>query len=116
MLAFTWSIGLLAWALLIPVYGSATLVDENGGAVLLPVAIPALISAAVWLALWRKCVRGGRVSGVVAWTGVVLVAGFCLLGAASIGLFVVPVALLLGRAAALTPSGTPPGTAADGLA
>jgi hypothetical protein len=108
VLAFVWSIGLLVAALLAPEYGSATLVDENGWGVLVPVAVPAVISVAVWLALWRKCSRGGSVGAAVAWTGVSVLAVFCLIALASIGLFVLPVALLLGCAASLTPSGSQP--------
>ncbi|HET7048670.1 MAG TPA: hypothetical protein VFI54_10425 [Solirubrobacteraceae bacterium] len=105
VLAFVWSIGLLAAALFAPEYGSTTLVEENGSGVLLPVAVPAVISAAVWLALWRKCTRGGSVSGVVAWTFVSLLAVFCLLALASIGMFVIPVAVLLAWAVSVTPPG-----------
>lgn len=103
--AFVWSIGLLAAALLAPAYGSATLVDENGSWVLVVVAVPAVISTLVWLALWRKCTRGASVSGVMAWTCVSLLAVFCLIALASIGMFVIPVAVLLAWAAAVTPSG-----------
>ena len=46
VIAFVWSIGLLLAALVAPVYGSATLVDDNGASVLLVVAVPAVISAA----------------------------------------------------------------------
>ncbi|MGO9899667.1 MAG: hypothetical protein ACLP0J_08225 [Solirubrobacteraceae bacterium] len=68
VIAFLWSIGLLVAALVAPVYGSATLADENGARVVLVMAVPAVISAAAWVALWRKCTRGDRVSGYVAWT------------------------------------------------
>lgn len=105
MLAVLWSVGLLVAALVAPVYGSATLVDENGTRVLLVVAVPAVISVVVWLALWLKCTRGGRVSGVAAWTCVCLLGTFCVIGLASIGLYMIPVALLLARATTLTPSG-----------
>jgi hypothetical protein len=105
VLAFAWSIGLLAAALLAPAYGSTTLVQENGSGVLLVVAVPAVISVAVWLALWRKCTRGGRVSGVVAWACVSTLAAFCVLALFSIGIFVVPVAALLACAVSVTPSG-----------
>jgi hypothetical protein len=105
VLAFMWSIGLLAAALFAPEYGSATLVDENGARVLVPVGIPAVISAVVWLALRRKCTRGGSVSGVVAWTCVSLLAVFSLLALPSIGMFVLPVAVLLAWAASVTPPG-----------
>jgi hypothetical protein len=105
--AFAWSMALLVAALVVPIYGSATLVQENGRGVLLVVAVPAVLSATVWLALWRRCSRGGPVSGYVAWTGVAGLAGFCLLGLASIGLFVVPVAVLLAWAVAITPPASP---------
>jgi hypothetical protein len=105
VLAGVWSIGLFVAALLAPVYGSATLVEENGSRVLLVMAVPAVISAAVWLALWRKCTRGGSVSGVVAWTSVSLLSVFCLLALASIGMLVIPVAVLLAWAASVTPLG-----------
>jgi hypothetical protein len=105
LLALVWSIGLLVTALFAPAYGSTTLVQENGSGVLIPVGIPAVISVAVWLALWRRCTRGGSVSGVVAWTCVSLLVVFCLLALASIGLFVIPVAVLLACATSATPLG-----------
>jgi len=105
LLAFVWSIGLLAAALYAPAYGSTTLAQENGSSVLIPVGIPAVISAAVWLALWRRCTRGGAVSGVIAWTCVALLAVFCLIALASIGLFVIPVAVLLACATLVTTPG-----------
>jgi hypothetical protein len=105
VLAFVWSVGLLAAALFAPAYGSTTLVQENGSGVLIPVGIPAVISAAVWLALWRRCTRGGAVSGVVAWTCVSLLGVFCLIALASIGLFVIPVAVLLACATLVTTRG-----------
>lgn len=114
--AFAWSIGLLVTALVAPVYGSATLVDENGRGVLLVVAVPAVISAAVWIALRRKCSRGGDISGYVAWACVSVLAAFCVAGILTIGVFVAPVAVLLARATSLTPSGSPPGPAAKGVA
>jgi len=104
LLAFVWSVGLFVAALTVPEYGSATLVDENGSRVLLVMAVPAVISVAVWLALWRKCTRGGQLSGTVAWICVSLLAAFCVLGLASIGMFVIPVAALLAWAASVTPS------------
>ncbi len=116
VVALLWSIGLLIAAFMAPVYGSATLVDENGRGVLLVVAVPAVISVAVWIALWRKCTRGGRVSGYVAWACVSILAALCLVGILTIGVFVAPVAVLLARAASLTPSGSPPGPAVKSLA
>jgi hypothetical protein len=114
--AFVWSIGLLVAALIAPVYGSATLVDENGRGVLLVVAVPAVIAVAVWIALRRKCSRGGRVSHYAAWVCVWVLAAFCVVGLLSIGVFVAPVAVLLARATSLTPSGPSAGPVAKGLA
>ena len=103
MIAFLWSIGLLVAALVAPVYGSATLVDDTGARVLLVVAVPAVISATAWVALWRKCARDNRVSGYVAWTCVWVLAAFCVLAILSIGIFVAPAVVLLAGAASLTP-------------
>ena len=80
------------------------MVAVNGLGVLVPVGIPLLISAFVWFALHRKCSRGGPIAEYLAWTLVTVLALGCLVAAASIGLLVVPVVLLLGRAAAITPS------------
>jgi 4-amino-4-deoxy-L-arabinose transferase-like glycosyltransferase len=87
---------------------SSTLVGVNGFGVLAPVALPALIAAVVWFALHRKCSRGSRPSGHLAWTCIAALIVFCMAAAASIGIFVLPAAALLAGAAALTPSGTPP--------
>ena len=84
---------------------SLTLIAVNGLGVLVPIGIPLLISALVWFALHCKCSRGGRFAGYLAWMLVVVLALGCVVAAASIGVLVVPVALLLGLAAAITPSG-----------
>jgi len=115
--AFAWSAALLGAAFLLPVYGasgasstgthwsgSLTLVAVNGLGVLVAVAVPVLISALVWVALHRKCSRGGRMAGRLAWALVVVLALGCLVTAASIGLLVVPVVFLLACAADITPS------------
>ena len=115
--ASAWSGALLAGAFVLPVYGSSgtsstgaawsgssMLVAVNGLGVLVPIGIPLLISAFVWFALHRKCSREGSIAGYLAWTLVTVLAVGCLVAAASIGLLVVPVVLLLGRAAAITPS------------
>jgi len=116
--AAAWSAALIGGAFALPVYsssatssigahssGSLTLIAVNGLGVLVPVGIPFLISALVWFALHRKCSHGGRFAGYLAWMLVVVLAVGCVVAAASIGLLIVPVALLLGRAAAITPSG-----------
>ncbi len=106
VLALLWSVGLLIAAIAVPVYGSATLVDENGHGVLLVVAVPAAISVAVWIALWRECTHGGRVSRYVAQACVWVLAAFCVMGILTIGAFVAPVAVLLAFAVSLTPTGS----------
>lgn len=113
-----WSAALVAAAFVLPVYGasetssagthssaSLTLVAVNGPGVLIPAGIPLLISATVWVVLHHECSHGGSIARYVAWALVMMLALGCLIGLASIGLFVVPVALLLARAAALTPPG-----------
>jgi hypothetical protein len=81
------------------------LVEVNGLGVLVPVGIPFLISALVWFALHRRCSRGGPIAGYFAWTLVVVLALGCVVAAASIGVLILPVALLLGSAAAIAPLG-----------
>jgi hypothetical protein len=102
--AFLWALALIGAAFVVPVYNSgATLVDENGPHVLLPVALPAAVAAVVWFALHRRCTHGSRAATSVAWTLVALLGAFCFLAVFSIGSAVAPVALLLAAAAKLTP-------------
>jgi hypothetical protein len=111
--AFGYALALVVAAFVAPVYstssgtgsGTETLVGENGLGVLVPVAAPAAVTALVWLALHRKCSRGSRGGAVMASVLVALLAAFCLLAALTIGVFVLPVALLLGVATTLTPTG-----------
>jgi hypothetical protein len=102
LLALAWGLALIAAALVVPEYGSATLVSENGAGVLIPVAIPAAVSAAAWLALRVKCSRGGRTAEVVAWLLIAVLSAFCFLAILSIGVFVLPIAALLTVAARMT--------------
>jgi hypothetical protein len=108
VLAFIWSLGLLVAALVVPVYGTATLVGENGEHVLLVAGAPVALCIVVWFALWRRCSRGGLISGYVAWAGVCVCGMLCVVGIFSIGIFVLPVTVLLALAASLTPSKGPP--------
>jgi len=112
-IAVLWSVGLLVGALTLPVYervtvtangsigSSATLVEENGGAVLAIVAIPLVVTAGVALALRSRYRKHRKGPGVVApvLTGLVLI--FCVLGMLTIGVFVLPVAIALVVACAL---------------
>jgi hypothetical protein len=119
--ALAWAVGLIVAAVLLPAYGgsesaatasvssgagaaplvhstaagSITLVDENGPWVLVLVTLPALVCGMVWTGL-----RGGRRGVQVARVAIGLLGAFCLVAAMSIGLFVLPVAVLLGAAAA----------------
>jgi hypothetical protein len=115
--AFAWSSGLVAAALLAPFYGgtsrtgsgpavstSSTLVDVNGAGVLVVAAIPAILTVIVWIALHRRCSRGSSRAAGLARAAVFALAVLAVVGAASIGLLVLPVALLLGAAVSLTPS------------
>jgi hypothetical protein len=114
--ATLWGLALVAGALVVPVYSggtldssgafhatSATLVAENGAAALAVAALPAVLALLVWLALHRKCSRGSAWAGPVAWTLVGVLGVFCLLGILTVGVFVMPIALALAGAAALTP-------------
>ena len=114
VVAGLWGLGLLVAAVTVPVYSgstvgasgvvesSATLVEENGDGILAIVAVPLVVSLGVALVLRARSHRGQRGPGVLAsvLTGLVLV--FCLLGMLTIGVFVLPVAIALVVACALT--------------
>ena len=82
---------------------STSLVGVNGLWVLIPVAVPAVLTGLAWIALHRKCSRASKQAGAVAWAIVVLLCAFCVVGAFSIGVAIAPVAALLGYAASRTP-------------
>lgn len=122
--AFAWGVALLVAAFLVPVYtstsdsgptganalaASSTLVGVNGLGVLVPVAIPALLAGVIGFALHRKCSRGSRASGRLAWALTWLLVAVSVLTGFTIGIFVLPLAGLLVGAACLTPSGARPG-------
>jgi hypothetical protein len=117
---FAWGLALIAASFVVPVYSgfsesagstgqitrsysSATLVHEDGLRVLIPLAIPAVLAALVWFALHRRCSRGSRLGGPIAWSVVTLLGLFSLATALTVGMFVLPIVVLLGIAAALTP-------------
>jgi hypothetical protein len=126
LVAAVWSLGLLAAAGL-PVFDSTTtspqgttfvtetLVAAQGWWVLIPVAMPLVITGVVALALRRH--RRGRPDGAhhsrrVAWAGITLLTAFALLSILSIGGFVLPVAILLACATRLSRGAAAP-TAPD---
>lgn len=110
--ALVWSGGLLVAAVVAPAYqsatetssgtvthGSATLVEQNGPGVLLPLSVPLLVTVVVGCLLWRR--GGHRGAGPMAWTLTGLLAGLNLLAMFSIGLFVLPVTACLTAACAV---------------
>jgi len=121
--ALAWSAGLVVAAFTVPVYGGgqsagspnglsrslsagATLVAVNGLWVLVPVAAPAAVTVLVWIALRYKRSRGSGTANLAAWVMVGSLSLFCLVGASTIGLAIVPVGALLAYATARTPLGT----------
>jgi hypothetical protein len=125
--ATLWSLALLVAALTVPVYSessstttsdgssmeettSATLVEVNGTAVLVTLAIPLVASLVVAVVLFaRQRVAEGRGAwlGVVAWLAVAVCGALALLGLLSIGVFVLPVAVALAVAVITSSSAVP---------
>ena len=114
--ALVWSAGLVLVALLAPLYSTSsasesdgvtlthsTLVQVNGDRALVLMAIPALASLVV---LWAIRVRGAgaRWAAVIAWTAVGALTAETLLGILTIGVFILPVVVLLAAAVRLTPA------------
>ena len=85
-LAVAWALGVAAYFLIVPAYGSST----SGLAVVLPVLVAALPLAA----------RGPRSRRTLSAVGAALLGAFTVLGAASVGLFYAPAAAALALAAA----------------
>jgi hypothetical protein len=115
--AVAWGLVLVAAAFLVPVYGGssisstgvvkstiATLVGVNGVWVIAPMAVPVVLALLGWFGLHRKCSRGAKAGGYLAWGCVTVLGAFSVVAAASIGLFSVPAVLLLAAAAKLTPT------------
>jgi hypothetical protein len=110
-----WALLLLASAFFFPAYQgetcgtggctstSSTLFAENGWLAPGMLAGVAAIAAVGFYALHVVCSRGSeRAAKLATWCAVVVIA-FAIVGAASVGLLVLPVALLLGASAVLTP-------------
>jgi uncharacterized membrane protein YhaH (DUF805 family) len=121
--ALVWSLGLVVVALFVPTYGGQTVSDSNGLTLtartavqvhglkaVVVVAIPVVMTLVVALALYRRRLDGWRFSGPAAWTAIVVVAVVALLGIPSVGLLMLPVAVLLALAARLvvSPQGVRP--------
>jgi hypothetical protein len=113
--AVGWALLVVASAFFFPAYSgetcgaggctasSSTLFAENGW---LPVALLAgiaVVAAGGFYALHVVCARGSERAAIVATSCAVVVMAAAIVGAASVGLLVLPVALLLGASAMLTP-------------
>jgi hypothetical protein len=108
--AILWSLLLLVGALAIPTYDeqttsahrTITLVAENGAWILLPLAIPLLLTGAAGWLLHSPNIRNSGRARSIAWvlTGVLL--AFCVISIASVGLFLAPAALAMLGAMLLT--------------
>jgi len=116
MAAVLWSAALVVGAFTVPVYSggsvgydgavtstSDTLVAANGVWAAGLVAIGLLVAAIVWWALHRTCTRRGTRARALAWTLTGLLLAFSLVTGFTIGAFLLPAALALAAACALTP-------------
>jgi hypothetical protein len=126
--AVTWALLLVAGAFALPAYqggscemtpggapncgpaASQTLVAVNGWWVVELLLGVALVAGITLVALHVRCSTGGTFPTVVATVAITALAVFSLATGFSIGIFVLPVALLLFASARLTPRGSaPPG-------
>jgi len=113
--AVGWAVLLVAAAFFFPAYSgetcgtggctssSSTLFAENGWPAVGLLAGIAAIAAAGFYALHVVCARGSERASIIATSCALVVMAFAIVGAASVGLLVLPVALLLGASAMLTP-------------
>lgn len=85
-------------------HSSSTLLEGEGPSVLVPVAAPLVAAGGVACILRRRRTQGRPGVGAVGWTVVAVLGILDLLGAMSIGLFMVPVTIALAVACALTPA------------
>jgi len=103
-----WSVGLVAAALWVPVYDSgtsapggtsssvsSTLVQVNGMKVLIPVGVPLVVVGLVAAALCYRRSRGKQGAGAIAWVSAGLLGLLALVGILTVGVFVLPVAVVV---------------------
>lgn len=103
--AVTCAAGFTVWALFAPAYSSGeTILEANAEfSARVAIAAPLLVTSTVWLLLHVACrfdaTWACRAASTVAW----LLVAFALITGFSIGLFLVPCAVMLVIAASLTP-------------
>jgi hypothetical protein len=119
--ALAWSIGLVVAAVALPVYSgsstssdvngvtltNSTLVQVNGIRALVLMAVPALVSIIVLVAI-RARRSGARWASPVAWTAIAVLIAEAMVGFMTIGLFIVPTIVLLVMAMARSRTPPPP--------
>jgi hypothetical protein len=102
-LAVVWAALFTAWALFGSAYSSGESVLEANPGAPVAVAAPLVVAATVWLLLHLACrydaTWARRAASLLAW----LLVAFAVITGFSIGLFVLPAAVALVAAAALTP-------------
>lgn len=86
---------------------SDTLVGVNGAWVAGLACVPLILTLAGWVGLNLRCRRGSRFGGALGWTVSGLLCVVAVLGLASVGVFVLPAALLFLAAATWTPTPRP---------
>jgi hypothetical protein len=97
--AVAWGAGFMAWALLGTAYSNGDPLAHAGDPVqILLAALPLLVAVAAWQLVHRTCAVGAspRPATLIA----LALGGFSILAAASIGMFLAPLAILIGVAAA----------------
>lgn len=114
------AVALLPVAFLAPVYSGEessssgtiattnTLVGVNGLWVIWILCIPVLLAVTAWMGLHLRCSRSSTWGTRLAWSSVVLLWAFVVIGSASVGFFLIPAALLLAVAARQTPTAIAP--------
>jgi hypothetical protein len=118
--ALVWALGVVLAALLLPAFNgqtvtselngvtlkTATFVQVNGAWVLIPVAVPVLVTVLVGVALHARRTNGPSWVGPAAWGAIALVLVLALVTIASIGAIMLPVVALLVLAMRLVPATT----------
>ena len=109
LLAVVLSAAFVGAAFWLPVYNDGgTLIAVNGSGVLVPVGLPLVLTAIAFVGLWARCSRGSVVGDRAAIAVLCILGAFTLLGAMTIGIFVLPLTLLVAVSVVVTPKGCRP--------